>query len=137
MVAIGGFVLSFVPVAGALLSFGAPILALAGIVTGGIAMQRAGRDGEPSGLGAAGLVVSILAFIPSLVVALTCGLCSACVTAGMLAPDGRLPLDASAPVPALGDQAPAANGPVALVPDGAPPPAFPPPPFAHDPARAR
>lgn len=80
----GGFLMTGVPVAGALLSFGAPLSALVGIVLAGIAMSRAKRDGEGSGAAVAGLVVNIIAFILGLVVALTCGLCNVCFSAGAM-----------------------------------------------------
>jgi len=79
---IGGFLATPVPYLGSLLSFAAPILALAGIIMGGVAMSRAKQTGESSGAGVAGLIVNIIAFVLSLVVALTCGLCNACVTGG-------------------------------------------------------
>lgn len=84
-----GFFLSIVPVLGTLLSFGAPLLAIAGIVMGGLAMSRAKREGESGSTGLAGVIVNVVALVPAVVVAMTCGLCNACVTAGMLDPDTR------------------------------------------------
>ena len=81
---VGGFILTMVPGVGAALSFAAPILSLVGIVLGGISMSRAGREGETSGAGVAGLVISVIAFVLSLAVALTCGLCNACWTSGVM-----------------------------------------------------
>ena len=76
-----GFFTTGVPVVGALFSFGGPVLALAGIVTGGVAMSRSKQEtGDTSGAAIAGLVVSIVGFFLSLIVALTCGLCNACLT---------------------------------------------------------
>lgn len=76
-----GFFTTGVPVVGALFSFGGPVLALAGIVTGGVAMSRSKQEsGDSSGAAIAGLVVSIVGFFLSLIVALTCGLCNACLT---------------------------------------------------------
>ncbi len=129
----GGFLLSWVPVLGGLLSFGAPLLALAGIVVGGIGMSRSKRDGTGGGPAIAGLILSILAFLPAAVVALTCGLCNACVTAGMMSPHGKWgdggvrfyyhPLHPVAPPGADG-------GPGTAPPSGPqPPPAFPAPPL--------
>ena len=77
---IGGFVTTSVPILGSVLSFGAPLLGLAGIVTGGISMSRAKRAGQPEGVAVAGLVVSVIGFVLGLLVALTCGLCNACAT---------------------------------------------------------
>lgn len=81
-----GLLLTVIPFAGTLMSFGAPVVALAGIVLGGVATSRLKRDGEPTGLAIAGIVLNVVAFLPATVVALTCGLCNACVTAGSLAP---------------------------------------------------
>lgn len=78
---IGGFLMTGVPVAGAVLSFGAPLSALVGIVLAGISMSRAKREGMESGAAVAGLVVNIIAFILGLAVALTCGLCNVCFSA--------------------------------------------------------
>ena len=76
-----GFFTTGVPIVGSIFSFGGPVLALAGIVTGGMAMSQSKRDtGETSGAAVAGLVVSIIGFVLSLIVALTCGLCNACLT---------------------------------------------------------
>lgn len=78
---IGGFLMTGVPVAGAVFSFGAPLSALVGIVLAGISMSRAKREGVESGAATAGLVVNIIAFILGLAVALTCGLCNVCFSA--------------------------------------------------------
>ncbi|HEY8429291.1 MAG TPA: hypothetical protein VIL20_12985 [Sandaracinaceae bacterium] len=82
--AVGGFALSFIPVVGSLLSFGAPVLALIGIVLGGVGVSRARDEGGDGGIALAGLIVSIVAFFPSFFVAITCGLCNAaCTTAAI------------------------------------------------------
>ena len=86
---VAGFFLSWVPILGSLLSFGAPIVAIAGVVMGGVAMSRAKQAGQESGAAIAGLIVSIIAFFPAVVVALTCGMCNACATAGMMNPQNR------------------------------------------------
>ena len=79
---IGGVFLTAVPIAGSVLSFGAPLLSLTGIVLGGMAMSQAKQQGDGSnGVALAGLILNIVAFLLSLGVALTCGLCNACVTA--------------------------------------------------------
>ncbi len=77
---IGGFFLTAVPIAGSILSFGAPLLSLTGIVLGGMAMSRAKQQGGSNGVALAGLILNIVAFLLSLAVALTCGLCNACLT---------------------------------------------------------
>lgn len=82
-----GFVFGMVPVVGAVLSMGAPVVALSGIVCGGLAMSRARNEGDDNGLAVAGLSVSVVAFVLSLLVALTCGLCNACMSTQMLSDD--------------------------------------------------
>lgn len=89
LMTIGGAFLFWLPFAGSVLSFLAPLVALAGIVTGGLAISRARRDGESSGTGIGGLVVSIVAFIPAVLVALTCGLCNALCTGSYVNSMGR------------------------------------------------
>lgn len=81
---LAGLVATPVPILGTVLSFGAPICALAAIITGGIAMSRAKRQGESSGTALAGLILGIISFLPALLVALTCGVCNALCTAGMI-----------------------------------------------------
>lgn len=78
----GGLLAVIVPVLGAIIAFTAPALALAAIVTGGVAMSRANRDRENNGTGLAGLILGMLAFIPAMFVATTCGLCNALFSAG-------------------------------------------------------
>jgi len=84
-----GMIFSMVPVVGAVLSMGAPVLALFGVVTGGLAISRAKNSGDSSGLATAGLAVSIVAFLISLLFALTCGLCNACVSTAMMDPNNN------------------------------------------------
>jgi hypothetical protein len=126
-----GAAMTWVPFVGTMLSFLAPVLAIAGIVLGGVAMSRAKQMGDNDGLAIAGLVVNVVAFVPAMVVALTCGLCNTICTGAMLAPHdphstpfwmqdaggGPTPFDLlfpdAGPIPGQGV---------------APPPAFPPPP---------
>lgn len=84
---VAGFFLSPVPYVGAVLSFGSPVLGIVGIVMAGVSMSRAKQTGETSGAATAGLVVNIVAFILGLAVALTCGLCNACMTSSMNNPN--------------------------------------------------
>jgi hypothetical protein len=70
------------PVAAAAFSFGAPALALAGVVTGGMAMSRAKREKRSGDVGLAGAIVSGVCFVPALVTALTCGVCNALFSQG-------------------------------------------------------
>lgn len=84
---VGGALLAWVPFLGTLLSFLAPVLSLAGIILGGVALSRArSGGGESEGFAIGGLVTSLVAFVPSLIVALTCGLCNTCATAVYLDP---------------------------------------------------
>jgi hypothetical protein len=142
-------------VIGAIFAFGAPALALAGVITGGMAMSRAKRAGQSHDLALAGVIASGLCFVPALITALTCGVCNAlCSTghietrrdfrfgvqtgsAGASAPGGgqagepgRLP-PAPPPAPARGSKAAPAAGAGAA--DDAPPPAFPAPPIQQPP----
>ncbi len=82
--AVAGFILSWVPFVGGVLSFGSPVLALIGMVLGGVAMSRAKEEGANSGVATAGLIVSVVAFFPALLVALTCGLCNSLCSAASL-----------------------------------------------------
>lgn len=66
--------------AGLVVNIIAPILAVAGIVFAGLEMSKTKRtDGNYSGLSITALVISIVAFCFSSLVAVTCGLCNACV----------------------------------------------------------
>lgn len=87
---VAGFFLTGVPIVGAVMAFLSPALALAGIVLGGLGMSEAKRIGEGEGTATTGLVLNIIAFILGLVVALTCGLCNACMTASGAAAGGAV-----------------------------------------------
>jgi len=136
----GGFLLSWVPYLGVVMSFGAPLLALAGIVVGGIGLSRAKRDGEPTGTATAGIIINSVSLIPAVLIALTCGMCNACMTAGVMNPqnDDRWWLDGGAPTfPVDPGQQPGAlpfavDAGAGVFPPavpGAPPPVWPPPPL--------
>lgn len=134
---LGGVFLFWVPILGPLLAFGAPVLALAGCVTGGIGMSRARQEGDSTGPATAGLIISIIAFICGLLVAVTCGFCGALCTAATLNPNNRYqrsdggafwygtqwPDAAVAPNLFGPPPGPSGQG------GSAPPPAFPPPPM--------
>lgn len=126
-----GAVMFMVPFVGTMLSFLAPVIAIAGVVIGGVAVSRAKQMGESDGLAIAGLAINVVAFVPAMVVAMTCGLCNTICTGVMLTPD-----DPNSPPFWLHD---GGGGPSPFdllfpdagpVPGSAPPPrpAFPPPP---------
>jgi hypothetical protein len=113
-----------VPVIGAIFAFGAPTLALAGVITGGIAMSRARRAGESRDLALAGVVACALLFVPALITALTCGVCNALCSTGRIETrrDFRFGVQpVSPPPPAAG--AGQAGGAAPRAPASAPPPA--------------
>lgn len=149
-----GLLLTVVPIWGAVFAFGAPTLALVGIVLGGLAMSDASRRGQPTGFPLTAVIMNVLAFLPALVVALTCGVCNAFVSAGGLQqqnvqwvmPSNLQPApsaaDAGAPPPpfverdaATSDRAATRDGGVAPSPAPSPAPALPPPPLAPGPSR--
>jgi len=134
---LGGAFLFWVPILGPLLAFGAPVLALAGCVTGGLGISRARQEGDSTGPATAGLIISIIGFLCGLVLAVTCGFCGALCTAASLSPNNRYQRnnqgfrynvgwpDAAvapgfAPIPGPGPSGQSGSG---------PPPAFPPPPL--------
>lgn len=147
------------PYAGSVLSFGAPALALAGVVLGGMAISHARREGlAGSKLGLAGVIMNAMVFVPALLGALTCGLCNAVLSGGAVqgpgpqlrfqvgpgggmgpgpgpgnAHDGGLPPGLAPPPMFAPPAAPAGR-------DGgveAPAPALPPPPISPGPAGGR
>ena len=76
---IAGVLLTPFPSVAAALSFAAPLLAVASVVAGAVAISRARRMGDRSTLGLVGLVSGVLVFCPSTFVAMTCGMCNAMV----------------------------------------------------------
>ena len=85
-----GMVLVWVPFLGTMLSFLSPILCIAGVILGGVALSRAREgQGESEGLAIGGLVVNVIAFIPAMLLALTCGLCNTLFTSAFVTPDGQ------------------------------------------------
>jgi hypothetical protein len=70
------------PVVGSLFSFGAPALAVLGIVLGARAMARARDGGGRSVAGLVGVVFNAMTLPPALGVALTCGAFNAALTSG-------------------------------------------------------
>ncbi|MBO6937111.1 MAG: hypothetical protein JJ863_19220 [Deltaproteobacteria bacterium] len=130
---IAGMLFTMVPVVGAVLSIGAPVLALFGVVTGGIAMSRANQMGESSGAATAGLAVSIVGFLVSLLFALTCGLCNACVSTAMMDPNNTTN-NGNGPVFTWGGQCQGPNCPPNTNTTSPTQPPFQPPPVANPPA---
>jgi hypothetical protein len=94
---IAGALFVMVPFLGTMLSFLSPVLAITGVVLGGVALSRAKQGmGESEGLATAGLVLNIVAFVPAMFVALTCGLCNTLCTGAYLQPsdpNARVPWD--------------------------------------------
>ncbi len=78
---VAGFLTTGVPYLGASLSFAAPVAALAGLITGGISLSRAKEAQESTTLPVVSLIMNGVFFLLALLVALTCGLCNALITA--------------------------------------------------------
>ena len=77
-----GFFTTPIPVVGTLFSFGAAAIAIAGVVVGGRAVTAAKQQGRSNDTARIGVVLSALALVPALLVALTCGLCNALFSSG-------------------------------------------------------
>lgn len=77
-----GFLTTPIPVVGTLFSFGAAALALGGIVLGGRAVTAAKKLGRPNDTARIAVVLNVLALVPALLVALTCGVCNALFSSG-------------------------------------------------------
>lgn len=145
-----------VPVVGAVFAFGAPALAIAGLIMGGTSISRARRAGQGSDLALAGVIFSALCLVPALLTALTCGVCNALCSTGRIEThrDFRFGVQRGSGLPADSDAGPphapapppfpppAAPGEPESDPadepaqapgdsDRAPPPAFPPPPISE------
>lgn len=149
-----GLLLTVVPIWGAVFAFGAPTLALVGIVLGGLAMSDASKRGQPTGFPLTAVIMNVMAFLPALVVALTCGVCNALVSSGGLQqqqvqwvlPSNLQPQrvsDAGTAPPPFGERdaatapqpAPDAPRDAAILLPAEPSPALPPPPLAPGPSR--
>ncbi len=77
-----GVVTSLVPHVGTVFSFAAPALALLGVTLGGVQLSRNKRTGERTDVARAGVILSVIAFIPGMLTALTCGVCNAVLSSG-------------------------------------------------------
>lgn len=78
---VAGVLATPVPVAGTVLSWAAPALAILGVVLGGTDVSRRKRAGQSSDASLVGVVLSALAFFPAIAFALTCGMCNALMSA--------------------------------------------------------
>lgn len=134
-----GVVFAPLPGIGAVFAFGAPALAVAGIVLGGKAMSREKQRGGASGVGQAGVIASTIALVPGLLTAMTCGVCNALCATGEVSTQRHFNVQFGTPQQQQQQQqqgaGAAGNGGAQQAPDapadpGAPPPAFPPPPIA-------
>jgi len=77
-----GFLTTPIPVVGVVFSFGAAAIALAGIMLGGRATSAAKSRGLPMDAARIAVGLNVLAFVPALLVAFTCGVCNAIVSTG-------------------------------------------------------
>jgi hypothetical protein len=131
-----------IPVLGAMFSFAAPLLAIAGIVVGGLAMSRSQQAGQPAApaetapaaapvrrVGLPGVIVSAVALLPALLTAMTCGVCNALCSTGQIQTrrDFKFDIQPVPPPASTPQDTPDAGGEPGN-PD-APPPVFPPPPL--------
>lgn len=143
--------LVIVPKAGVALSILAIAFSLASIVCGGVGMSQASARGVDDAMSTTGVIIGVLGFLTSFLLAMTCGACNACLTFVDSQIDGglsSLPWDGGSHAPTWDTDAgkpPAgghAFGPLdAAAPDVStspaledgglrpPPPAFPPPPM--------
>jgi hypothetical protein len=69
-------VFTFIPVIGNM----APILAIIGIVLGVMGKKQLAMTGQPSGTATAGLVLSVIALVISLIFTIICGSCAICAS---------------------------------------------------------
>jgi hypothetical protein len=126
-----------IPGVGAFFAFGAPVLAFAGVVLGGVALSRRKRQRQATSLALAGVIVSVLSLLPAMFTAVTFGLLNVLFSVGPVQVQRSFQMhvqsggtlqtaDAGRPAPPANEPAPAPAPP--SVP-GAPPPAFPPPPL--------
>jgi hypothetical protein len=77
-----GFLTTPIPVVGTVFSFGAAAVALFGIMLGGKATSVAKSRALPTDAARIAVILNVLAFVPALLVAFTCGVCNAIVSTG-------------------------------------------------------
>jgi hypothetical protein len=122
-----GFVTTPIPVLGLVFSFGAAAIALGGAMLGGRAISKAKRANLPTDAARIAVVLNVIAFVPALLVALTCGVCNAVVSTGNVRSQRSFDLNFN-PRGAPGfapDAGPGALPPPARAPDSAPSPGSP------------
>jgi hypothetical protein len=142
-----GVLFTPIPGVGAAFAFGAPVLAVIGVVLGGRAVTANKQRGETGGVAQAAVIASGLAFVPAMITALTCGACNALCATGQIKPgtfqtgfpsgtfDPRLTpggTGSGAPVPAWPSTGPQATPDAGSAADDAPV-VLPPPPLAPGP----
>jgi len=138
-----GVLMTPVPVLGSVFAFGAPVLALVGVIVGGLDIARARREGKPRDAALVGTVLAGLGFFPALLTALSCGVCNALVSSGPIRLQRDLHLSGSPTQAAdAGATAPGLQPPPLTLPgqppaagQGAPPPGLPPPPLPSGPGQ--
>ena len=133
-----------VPRVGVALSILALVLSVTSIVLGGIGMSKADEERASNALPLTGLIIGVIAFLVSFVLAMTCGSCNACITLvdsqidGGIdltpppLPDAGMPTFSNKPDAGKPDPAQTPDPVVPLLEDGGPPPPppmFPPPPM--------
>jgi hypothetical protein len=67
-------VFTFIPVIGTI----APIIAIIGIVLGVMGKKQLAATGQPSGTATAGIAMSVVALVISLIFTIICGSCAIC-----------------------------------------------------------
>jgi hypothetical protein len=141
---LAGFLTTPIPILGAVLSFGAAGIALTGIIIAGRAVSAAKRSGMPNDAARISVVLNVLAFVPALLVALTCGVCNAVVSTGNVQLQKNVNFGIGPGVPfddagmPLGQPAPPSEPPAAPHKPGDPPPPpsqMPPPPLPAGPRK--
>jgi hypothetical protein len=144
-----GFVTTPIPVLGLVFSFGAAAIALGGAMLAGRAISKAKRANLPTDAARIGVVLNVIAFVPALLVALTCGVCNAVVSTGNLRTQrsfdvnispGRVPgfgPDAGPGAAPLPERAPDSPAPGSPPPEPQPPApgGLPPPPLPAGPGK--
>lgn len=78
LLCIGAAVLTTpIRVVGTVFSIVAPLLALAGVIVGGLEISQRKRAGQSRDAAVAGVIISAICFFPALATTFTCGVCNA------------------------------------------------------------